>query len=146
MSIVKIGSIINGFKIIKVIFESIVGSRSIYKVKCIACGKTYKMRLIDIRKEVCSCCSDRDFNDDNPKANIGIVRGKYTVVGYAYNKDNESKSLRYIVKCARCGALCVMRKSNLFKVDPKSAIKTKCKHKTLLQDIPDDNVVYMKNM
>ena len=142
MSKIFIGSVINGFKILKKVFNSIVPNRCIYKVKCLACGAKYKLRLIDIESETCNCKekaikeldSSRHFSKDM-KENIGIRRGKYTVVGYM-TKPNENpapsmkyKTKLYIVKCNKCGELVIMSSNNLNAFREKRDKGTRCMHK-----------------
>ena len=150
MTNVKIGSVINGFKIVKLIFKSSIPLRSIYKVECVDCGKSYKLRLMDLKTEVCECKTygldpDREFDSEDPKKDIGIVRGKYTVVGYCYDSNNPKKSLHYVVRCNVCRELCVMRKTNLLRTKPNSKPK-KCSHKTLLSDVSckQDWIIFMQ--
>ncbi|MBR2248322.1 MAG: hypothetical protein IJ880_15085 [Bacilli bacterium] len=146
MTNVKIGSVINGFEIVKLIFKSSIPLRSIYKVKCVYCGKSYKLRLMDLKTEVCECKTygldpDREFDYEDPKKDIGIVRGKYTVIGFIRDKD-KPEFVQYIVRCNVCNKLCVMKKTNLFKTNSKST--KKCNHKTLFSDVQDNKIVYIQ--
>ena len=146
MSKVFIGSIINGFKILKKIFNSFIPERSIYKTKCTTCGEIYKLRFMDIKNKICKCKKEiieepeiiinekRRFNKDMKK-NIGIHRGKYIVVGYLTHNDlNPSPSMKhksklYIVKCLLCGELCIMNNNNLNSFREKRDINSRCNHK-----------------
>lgn len=141
MSKVFIGSIINGFKILKKIFNSIIPSNCIYKVKCLACGAIYKLRLKDIESEVCACKESKNEIDEkrkfskNMKENVGIRRGKYVVVGYLYKEDPDPapsmkrKAKLYILKCTRCGELVIMNNNNINSFREKRDKGTHCNHK-----------------
>ena len=141
MSKVFIGSIINGFKILKKIVNSIIPSNCIYKVKCLTCGAMYKLRLKDIESEVCECKETKDEIDEKRKfspnmiENVGIRRGKYIVIGYFYKKDpNPSPSMKnkaklYILKCTRCGELVIMNNNNINSFREKRDKEVRCNHK-----------------
>lgn len=152
MSKVAIGSIINGWKIIKRIFKSILPGKSLYKVKCLLCGNTYKKRLDDIKKETCNCKNPEFkkeekliqktntkvkpvFSKKNLEKSIGEKRGKYTVVGYfldPFVSDSPSmkrKTSRFIVQCSLCGELCVMSNNNLNRSKEKRDKNVTCNHK-----------------
>lgn len=151
MSKVAIGSIINGWKIIKRIFKSILPGKSLYKVKCLLCGNTSKKRLDDIKKEACPCNElvsknenlkskttikrNLTFDKNNLEKSIGEKRGKYTVVGYfldPFVSDSPSmkrKTSRFIVQCSLCGELCVMSNNNLNRSKEKRDKNVTCNHK-----------------
>lgn len=145
MSKVFIGSIINGWKIIKKIFTSMLPEKSIYKVKCLLCGTITKKRLIDIKKDSCNCSnyvlkkdiikSKSVFKKNNLKNTIGEKRGKYVVVGYfldpfiSESPSMKHKTTRYIVKCTLCGKLCVMSNNNLNRYKEKRDKNVTCNHK-----------------
>jgi len=155
MSKVFIGSIINGFKVLKKVFNSIIPNRCIYKVKCLACGAIYKLRIMDIKNEVCICKETvqkeveekRHFDKDMTK-NIGIRRGKYVVVGY-FNKPDSNpapsmkrRSKLYILKCTVCGELVIMNNNNLNAFREKRDKGTNCNHKRFFDASLYDNSEY----
>ena len=146
MSKIFIGSIINGFKILKKIFNSFIPDRSIYKVKCIACGAIYKLRLIDIKNEICMCKTSPIDEEEkvldekrrfsrNIEENVGIHRGKYVVVGYLKKPFEQiapsmkTKPRMYIVKCKLCGELVIMSNNNLNAFREKRDKGVTCNHK-----------------
>ena len=155
MGKIFIGSVINGFKILKKVFNSIIPNNCIYKVKCLACGAMYKLRLIDIKNEVCVCKESahkeldkkRHFSKDM-KENIGIHRGKYIVVGYMTKPDENPapsmkyKSKLYIVKCTRCGDLIIMANNNLNAFREKRDKGTRCTHKRFFDASQFDSSEY----
>ena len=154
---VYIGSIINGYKILKRVFKSLIPERSLYKVKCVLCGLISKKRLIDIKHESCKCKENTIVEEESKKVknprrvgkskslvefdktrmmdSIGVVRGKYVVVGFFFNDfDSDSPSMkrktkRYIVKCRLCGELCIMSNNNLNRSKEKRDKNVKCNHK-----------------
>lgn len=157
MSKVAIGSIINGWKIVKQIFKSILPGKSLYKVKCLLCGTTTKMRLDDIKKESCDCNETAVlqkephvespkrkiiFDKKNLKESLGEKRGKYIVVGYfldpfiSESPSMKRKTTRYIVKCTLCGELCVMSNNNLNRSKEKRDKNKACNHRTFFK--PED--------
>ena len=143
MSKVFIGSIVNGWKVLKMTFKSIISSKSIYKVKCIICGTKTKLRACDLEHEKCECQSTKEtkpkrnisFKKTNMMGSIGVTRGKYKVVGFLYkDADNVSPSMitkrkQYIVKCSLCGSLCIMSNNNLNRSKEKRDKNVRCNHK-----------------
>ena len=164
MSKVFIGSIINGYKILKKIFNSIIPNQSIYKVKCVICGTIRKLRLVDIEKK--ACCkkeSNASTNKEsvvekhnnhfsrNPEENIGLRKGKYVVVGYLHDGEkNLSLSIKqkrklYIVKCLLCGELCIMSSNNMNAFREKRDKNTMCNHKVFFDGCEFDPSQYYIN-
>ncbi|MBQ8131017.1 MAG: hypothetical protein IJ193_00835 [Bacilli bacterium] len=145
MQRISVGTIINGYKVLKLIFTSKIPRKSIYKVQCLECGTTCKMSLQDIEDTKCECTKDtikvkpkrKIYFKQSPYKNIGIIRGKYTVVGFFFKKSKKEKpsltyyTRDYIVKCNLCGELCIMNSNNLNLYKEKRDKNVRCNHKRI---------------
>ena len=167
MAKIIIGKIINGFKVIKTIFKSMVPKRSLYLVKCMSCGNKSKKREIDLETEKCSCCSKPKEESVNKKKitkrknvifdktrmmdSIGVEVGKYVVIGFFLKEPEDTENIapsmkrklaRYIVRCSLCGNLCIMSNNNLTKSKARRDKNVMCNHKVFFDKTKYDKDEY----